>query len=61
MMVTFIDENRDEHRVEPICKSLPIAPSTYYQCKTRDADPTLVPERTRQDKILKTEYPKNLG
>ncbi|KWT41069.1 transposase, partial [Pseudomonas amygdali pv. aesculi] len=30
-MKTFIDENRQSYGVEPICKVLPIAPSTYYR------------------------------
>jgi putative transposase len=54
-MVSFIDENREKHGVEPICKTLPIAPSTYYERKARDADPDLEPDRTRRDKILKGE------
>jgi len=29
-MIDFIDENREEYGVEPLCKSLPIAPSTYH-------------------------------
>lgn len=28
-MIAFIDDNRERHGVEPICKVLPIAPSTY--------------------------------
>ena len=35
MMVSFIDENREEFGVEPICAQLPIAPSTYYNAKSR--------------------------
>ena len=35
MMVSFIDENREEFGVEPICAQLPIAPSTYYNVKSR--------------------------
>ena len=36
----FIDQLRDEHGVEPICRALEdtpgqIAPSTYYAAKTR--------------------------
>ena len=34
-MVRFIDERRDEHGVEPICRALEIAPSTYYSAKSR--------------------------
>jgi putative transposase len=30
-MVGFIDDHREAHGVEPICKVLPIAPSTYYE------------------------------
>jgi putative transposase len=33
-MVAFIDENRDEFGVEPICSVLPIAPSTFYAAKS---------------------------
>ena len=28
-MIAFINEHRDTYGVEPICKVLPIAPSTY--------------------------------
>ena len=34
-MVKFIDDNRDELGVEPICTALQVAPSTYYSAKTR--------------------------
>jgi putative transposase len=33
--VAFIDANRDEFGVEPICDSLQVAPSTYYAAKKR--------------------------
>ncbi len=29
-MIAFIDDHREAHGVEPICKVLQIAPSTYY-------------------------------
>lgn len=35
MTVAFIDDNRDEFGVEPICKALQVAPSTYYSAKSR--------------------------
>ena len=38
--MSFIDEHREEHGVEPICRKLPIAPSTYYEQKAREADPS---------------------
>ena len=34
-MVEFIDAHRGEFGVEPICAQLPIAPSTYYDAKSR--------------------------
>ncbi len=35
MIVGFIDENQEELGVEPICKDLQVAPSTYYAAKAR--------------------------
>ena len=35
MIVAFIDEQRDEFGVEPICTVLQVAPSTYYATKSR--------------------------
>ena len=37
-MTRFIDAHRGQYGVEPICRELPIAPSTYYESKARDAD-----------------------
>jgi putative transposase len=34
-MVAFVDANRDEFGVEPICRVLQVAPSTYYAAKAR--------------------------
>jgi putative transposase len=48
-MVSFVDEHRGEHGVEPICAQLPIAPSTYYESKAREADPSRLPPRARRD------------
>jgi putative transposase len=54
-MVAFIDAHREAYGVEPICAQLPIAPSTYYEVKARQADPTRVPRRTERDAQLKPE------
>jgi transposase InsO family protein len=51
-MVAFIDANRDVYGVESICKQLPIAPSTYYEMKMRQADPAKVPARLKRDRVL---------
>ncbi len=55
MMVSFIDEHRDEHGVEPICEQLPIAPSTYYEQKAREADVSRLPARVVRDGELREE------
>ena len=52
-MIAFIDEHRAVYGVEPICKVLPIAPSTYHAA--RRADPGKLPARTRRDAALKVE------
>ena len=54
-MVSFLDEHRPEYGVEPICAVLPIAPSTYYEQKARQADPDRLPPRVRGDTILREE------
>ena len=51
-MTSFIDEHRGTYGVEPICAMLPIAPSTYYEQKARQADPSRLPERARRDATL---------
>ena len=50
-MIAFIDEHREVHGVEPICEVLPIAPSTYYEHKARQADRSRLPARERSDVI----------
>ena len=54
-MVAFIDRHRVEYGVEPICAALPIAPSTYYVHKAREADPTLRSAREKRDEQLREE------
>jgi transposase InsO family protein len=54
-MTAFIDDHRDAYGVEPICSVLPIAPSTYYQHKARQADPSRLPRRSRRDAALMVE------
>ena len=51
-MVSFIDEQRVLYGVEPICAHLPIAPSTYYHHKAREADPAKVPARLLRDRAI---------
>ena len=40
MIVGFIDEHRNELGVEPICRALQVAPSTYYAAKRRQVEPS---------------------
>jgi len=54
-MITFIDDHRHVYGVEPICRVLPIAPSTYYTHVARRADPGLMPPRVERDRMLKDE------
>jgi len=54
-MVRFIDDHRAEYGVEPICKVLPIAPSTYYVHKACETDPTQRSARAQRDEKLRVE------
>jgi transposase InsO family protein len=51
-MIAFIDDHRDAYGVEPICRELPIAPSTYHAHAARRADPASAPPRVRRDAVL---------
>ena len=39
-MIAFIDDHREAYGVEPICKVLPIAPSTYHAHIAQRIDPS---------------------
>lgn len=53
-MIRFIDDHRSEYGVEPICNELPIASSTYYLHKARQADASLRSDREVRDEELRT-------
>ena len=51
-MIGFIDDHRGAYGVEPICKVLPIAPSTYRAHASRRGDPAKLSVRARRDTAL---------
>jgi putative transposase len=57
-MIAFIDDHRADHGVEPICKVLPVAPSTYHAHVARRADPGKLSKRARGDARLKVDIRK---
>jgi transposase InsO family protein len=52
-MIAFIDDHRAAYGVEPICRVLPIAPSTYHGHVARRADPAKAPLRAQRDAELR--------
>ncbi len=48
----FIDQHRDRFGIEPICKVLPIAPSTYFAHAARRLNPDLRSDRAKRDAVL---------
>ena len=54
-MTAFIDEHREVYGVEPICRVLPIAPSTYHERVAQRRDPGRLSDRARRDRDLKPE------
>ena len=54
-MIAFIDDHRGAHGVEPICKVLPIAPSTYHAHMPKRVDLSRLSVRDRRDAIMKGE------
>jgi len=54
-MIAFIDDHRETYGVEPICRVLPIAPSTYRAHAAVRANPAKGSARSRRDAELSTE------
>ncbi|AVH44754.1 transposase (plasmid) [Agrobacterium tumefaciens] len=54
-MISFIDEHRTVLGVEPICRLLPIAPSTYYEVVAKRTDVDRLSARARRDMAMKVE------
>ena len=54
-MIAFIDDHREAHGVEPICKVLPIAPSSYHDHVGKRIDPSRLSARARRDAALNDE------
>ena len=51
--MSFIGAHRKEYGVEPICRVLPMAPSTYYEHAVRCANPEMRPARAKRDAELR--------
>ena len=54
-MIAFIDDHREVHGIEPICRVLPIAPSTYHVHAARQVDPAKLSSRAKSDALLMIE------
>ena len=54
-MIAFIDAHREVYGVEPICRTLPIAPSTYHEHVSRRTRPERLPPRVQRDARLRAE------
>jgi len=51
-VTAFIEEHRGTYGVEPMCKILQIAPSTYYDRRAIARDPDLASARAKSDAAL---------
>jgi putative transposase len=54
-MIAFIDAHRAAYGVEPICRVLPIAPSTYHAHVAKRADPGRLSARAQRDAALQAD------
>ena len=52
-MIKFITEHRSVCGIEPICRILQIAPSTYHLHLAKQNDPNKRSRRVRRDDVLK--------
>src|SRR5271154_1251541 len=60
-MIAFIDAHRASYGVEPICRVLPIAPSTYHADAARRGGRGKLPARSRRDAALQVDIRRILG
>ncbi len=51
-MMDFIEESREAHGVEPICRALQFAPSTYYDRRAIMLDPDRASARAKSDAAM---------
>jgi hypothetical protein len=51
-MIAFVDDHHGVHGVEPICRLLPIAPSTYFEHVARRRNSAKLPARAKRDAEL---------
>ena len=51
-MMDFIEESREAHGVEPICRALQFAPSTYYDRRAIMRDPDRASARAKSDAAM---------
>jgi len=54
-MIAFIDDHREAYGVEPICRVLPIAPSTYFERVAQRQSPMRLSARAQRDQALRPE------
>lgn len=58
-MITFIDVQKHEFGVEPVCRTLQVAPSSYYAAKTRPPSARSVSDTARTvevERVHRTNY-----
>jgi putative transposase len=60
-MIAFIDDHRTAYGVEPICKVLPIAPSSYYDHAAKRAKPDTRSDRAKRDTALQADIQRVFG
>ena len=58
--MAFIDAHRHEFGVEPICRMLQVAPSTYYAAKTRPPSARAVADAALSE-VIAVEHAANYG
>jgi putative transposase len=51
-VIAFVDQHRQQHGVEPLCRALQIAPSGYRKHAARKRNPALLPPRAKRDGVL---------
>ena len=56
-MISFIEDHKVVHGVEPICRVLPIAPSTFYVHDATANGPDLASDRAKGHTLYAEKHP----
>jgi len=60
-MIAVVEDHRGAYGIEPICRAMPTAPSTYHEHVAKRADPEKLSALAKRDLELKPQIERVFG